>query len=66
MKKSQTALFRILSLLAVAAISSPSQGERQEQGRQPLTSLSKGIGPLRQAFNRDAGNSRLLLLLSPT
>jgi len=32
----------------------------------PLVTLSADIGPLQEAFNRDADKVRLLLLLSPT
>ena len=31
-----------------------------------VVTLSGDTGPLREAFNRDAGHTRLLLLLSPT
>jgi len=34
--------------------------------RPPLPTLSADIAPLRQAFNRDADKTRLLLLVSPT
>jgi hypothetical protein len=32
----------------------------------PLTDLSSGIDPLKNAFNNDVGKVRLMLLLDPT
>jgi hypothetical protein len=32
----------------------------------PVTQIDSGAQPLRQAFNRDSGRVRLLLLLDPT
>jgi hypothetical protein len=34
--------------------------------RHPLVDLPGDIGPLREAFNRDADKTRVLLLVSPT
>jgi pimeloyl-ACP methyl ester carboxylesterase len=39
---------------------------REEPPPAPLTILSEGAGELKAAFNRDAGKTRLVLLLSPT
>jgi hypothetical protein len=64
MKARYIALIASLWVLAVTASTSPVNRERL--ARQPLIVLSKEIGPLKQAFNRDADRTRLLLLLSPT
>jgi hypothetical protein len=66
MKTQRTVLVVSLLLPILAAGSCAPDRERPLQQPLPLTTLSTELGPLQQAFNRDAGKTRLLLLLSPT
>jgi hypothetical protein len=55
----------LLSLLLVASACGSSEPPRAEHAGTRLVDLSSVL-PVRGAFNRDAGKTRLLVVLSPT
>jgi hypothetical protein len=59
---------RLLTVLAAIVVLAGCGGSDEEESAPPAAGIQEltSVGPLKEAFNADAGKTRLLLILSPT